>query len=190
MPPRWSNLAVGEDQTQRTPCLPDAWQLHRLCTKLQGNCTSRWQVIALQWWNSFSCPISQCWTKSIYPMKTILNSPVFQTAYMPIKGKLFCFWCNFFVVFRFFLYVGLVKQLGDLKRKKTFLSLAKKRKCGFHPFFFEDLFNSLYEDTHFFSLRLSYLFKTLVVGWEISVKHKFCTYKESLRNFRDLLFRG
>ena len=118
------------------------------------------------------------------------RSPVFQTAYMPIKGKLFCFWCNFFVVFRFFLYVGLVKQLGDLKRKKTFLSLAKKRKCGFHPFFFEDLFNSLYEDTHFFSLRLSYLFKTLVVGWEISVKHKFCTYKESLRNFRDLLFRG
>ena len=119
-----------------------------------------------------------------------VGSPVFQTAYMPIKGKLFCFWCNFFVVFRFFLYVGLVKQLGDLKRKKTFLSLAKKRKCGFHPFFFEDLFNSLYEDTHFFSLRLSYLFKTLVVGWEISVKHKFCTYKESLRNFRDLLFRG
>ena len=109
---------------------------------------------------------------------------------MPIKGKLFCFWCNFFVVFRFFLYVGLVKQLGDLKRKKTFLSLAKKRKCGFHPFFFEDLFNSLYEDTHFFSLRLSYLFNTLVVGWELSVKHKFCTYKESLRNFRDLLFRG
>ena len=118
------------------------------------------------------------------------GSPVFQTAYMPIKGKLFCFWCNFFFVFRFFLYVGLVKQLGDLKRKKTFLSLAKKRKCGFHPFFFEDLFNSLYEDTHFFSLRLSYLFNTLVVGWELSVKHKFCTYKESLRNFRDLLFRG
>ena len=117
-------------------------------------------------------------------------APVFQTAYMPIKGKLFCFWCNFYLVFRFFLYVGLVKQLGDLKRKKPFLSLAKKRKCGFHPFFFEDLFNSLYEDTHFFSLRLSYLFKTLVVGWEISVKHKFCTYKESLRNFRDLLFRG
>ena len=117
-------------------------------------------------------------------------TPVFQIAYMPIKGKLFSFWCNFFFVFRFFLYVGLVKQLGDLKRKKTFLSLAKKRKCGFHPFFFEDLFNSLYEDTHFFSLRLSYLFKTLVVGWEISVKHKFCTYKESLRNFRDLLFRG
>ena len=118
------------------------------------------------------------------------HSPVFQTAYMPIKGKLFCFWCNFFFVFRFFLYVGLVKQLGDLKRKKTFLSLAKKRKCGFHPFFFEDLFNSLYEDTHFFSLRLSYLFNTPVVGWELSVKHKFCTYKESLRNFRDLLFRG
>ena len=118
------------------------------------------------------------------------GSPVFQTAYMPIKGKLFCFWCNFFFVFRFFLYVGLVKQLGDLKRKKTFLSLAKKRKCGFHPFFFEDLFNSLYEDTHFFSLRLSYLFNTPVVGWELSVKHKFCTYKESLRNFRDLLFRG
>ena len=118
------------------------------------------------------------------------TAPVFQTAYMPIKGKLFCFWCNFFFVFRFFLYVGLVKQLGDLKRKKTFLSLAKKRKCGFHPFFFEDLFNSLYEDTHLFSLRLSYLFNTLVVGWELSVKHKFCTYKESLRNFRDLLFRG
>ena len=126
-----------------------------------------------------------------YPIVNFLkNAPVFQTAYMPIKGKLFCFWCNFFVVFRFFLYVGLVKQLGDLKRKKTFLSLAKKRKCGFHPFFFEDLFNSLYEDTHFFSLRLSYLFNTPVVGWELSVKHKFCTYKESLRNFRDLLFRG
>ena len=130
--------------------------------------------------------LPQAWRR----FRHFAGTPVFQTAYMPIKGKLFCFWCNFFVVFRFFLYVGLVKQLGDLKRKKTFLSLAKKRKCGFHPFFFEDLFNSLYEDTHFFSLRLSYLFSTLVVGWELSVKHKFCTYKESLRNFRDLLFRG
>ena len=134
--------------------------------------------------------IAEQYILCIAVLKENLLPPVFQTAYMPIKGKLFCFWCNFFVVFRFFLYVGLVKQLGDLKRKKTFLSLAKKRKCGFHPFFFEDLFNSLYEDTHFFSLRLSYLFNTLVVGWELSVKHKFCTYKESLRNFRDLLFRG
>ena len=116
--------------------------------------------------------------------------PFFKQHICQLRVNFFVFGAIFFFVFRFFLYVGLVKQLGDLKRKKTFLSLAKKRKCGFHPFFFEDLFNSLYEDTHFFSLRLSYLFNTPVVGWELSVKHKFCTYKESLRNFRDLLFRG
>ena len=27
-------------------------------------------------------------------------TPVFQTAYMPIKGKLFCFWCNFLFCFQ------------------------------------------------------------------------------------------
>ena len=62
-------------------------------------------------------------------------SPVFQTAYMPNRHRLFCFLPNFKIKNSSETVIRLLRRLGYLKRRIQIFSFMKKKKCSFSLFF-------------------------------------------------------
>ena len=62
-------------------------------------------------------------------------TPVFQTAYMPNRHRLFCFLPNFKIKNSSETVIRLLRRLGYLKRRIQIFSFMKKKKCSFSLFF-------------------------------------------------------